>query len=194
MHPFPKSKYIPPLGSIQTQFYCNVIHLTFHIAAVTATWPSYVETPPSSSLTVLLLLLFPSSSRWTRKQNKDLEYWIHSLLQGLLKEEYWGNKVLLLPDVTFQDCTGFLELVYTGKVKKTSSEQIRPAWPILSEWKVSMPEDRRPTFTALLELFSVIDDIGECVTFHSGLEKDLGGGVTIQRVDRNRSKVEINAC
>ena len=57
-----------------------------------------------------------------------------------------------------------------------------------------MPEDRRPTFTALLELFSVIDDIGECVTFHSGLEKDLGGGVTIQRVDRNRSKVEINAC
>ena len=40
---------------------------------------------------------------------------IHSL-QGLLKEEYWGNKVLLLPDVTFQDCTGFLELVYTGKV------------------------------------------------------------------------------
>ena len=56
-------------------------------------------------------------------------------------------------------------------------------------WKVSMPEDRRPTFTALLELFSVIDDIGECVTFHSGLEKDLGGGVTIQRVDRNRSKV-----
>ena len=58
-------------------------------------------------------------------------------------------------------------------------------------FKVSMPEDRRPTFTALLELFSVIDDIGECVTFHSGLEKDLGGGVTIQRVDRNRSKVEI---
>ena len=56
-----------------------------------------------------------------------------------------------------------------------------------------MPEDRRPTFTALLELFSVIDDIGECVTFHSGLEKDLGGGVTIQRVDRNRSKVEIKA-
>ena len=60
-------------------------------------------------------------------------------------------------------------------------------------FKVSMPEDRRPTFTALLELFSVIDDIGECVTFHSGLEKDLGGGVTIQRVDRNRSKVEIKA-
>ena len=60
--------------------------------------------------------------------------------------------------------------------------------------KVSMPEDRRPTFTALLELFSVIDDIGECVTFHSGLEKDLGGGVTIQRVDRNRSKVEIKDC
>ena len=54
-----------------------------------------------------------------------------------------------------------------------------------------MPEDRRPTFTALLELFSVIDDIGECVTFHSGLEKDLGGGVTIQKVDRNRSKVAI---
>merc|ERR1739846_194179 len=52
-----------------------------------------------------------------------------------------------------------------------------------------MPEDRRPTFTALLQLFSVIDDIGECVTFHSGLEKDLGGGVTIQRGDRNRSKV-----
>ena len=57
-----------------------------------------------------------------------------------------------------------------------------------------MPEDRRPTFTALLELFSVIDDIGECVTFHSGLEKDLGGGVTIQRVDRNRSKVEMKMC
>ena len=56
-----------------------------------------------------------------------------------------------------------------------------------------MPEDRRPTFTALLELFSVIDDIGECVTFHSGLEKDLGGWVTIQSVDRNRSKVEIKA-
>ena len=54
-----------------------------------------------------------------------------------------------------------------------------------------MPEDRRPTFTALLELFSVIDDIGECVTFHSGIEKDLGGGVTIQKVDRNRSKVAI---
>ena len=54
-----------------------------------------------------------------------------------------------------------------------------------------MPEDRRPTFTALLELFSVIEDIGECVTFHSGIEKDLGGGVTIQKVDRNRSKVAI---
>jgi len=94
---------------------------------------------------------------------------VSKFLQGLLKEEYWGNKVLLLPDVSFQDATGFLELVYTGKV--------------------SMPEDRRPTFTALLELFSVIDDIGECVTFHSGLEKDLGGGVTIQKVDRNRSKV-----
>merc|ERR1712012_61162 len=96
---------------------------------------------------------------------------VSKFLQGLLKEEYWGNKVLLLPDVSIQDATGFLELVYTGKV--------------------SMPEDRRPTFTALLELFSVIDDIGECVTFHSGLEKNLGGGVTIQKVDRNRSKVAI---
>ena len=38
---------------------------------------------------------------------------------GLLKEEYWGNKVLLLPDVSFQDATGFLELVYTGKVEIT---------------------------------------------------------------------------
>ena len=45
----------------------------------------------------------------------DIRFEIYSL-QGLLKEEYWGNKVLLLPDVTFQDCTGFLELVYTGKV------------------------------------------------------------------------------
>ena len=44
-----------------------------------------------------------------------------------------------------------------------------------------MPEARRPAFTALLEILSVIDDIGECVTFHNGLEKDLGGGVTIQR-------------
>merc|ERR1719189_2382024 len=51
-----------------------------------------------------------------------------------------------------------------------------------------MAEHRRTTFTALLELFAVIDDIGECVTFHNGLEKDLGGGVTIQRVDRNRTK------
>ena len=39
---------------------------------------------------------------------------------GLLKEEYWGNKVLLLPDVSFQDATGFLELVYTGKVEITT--------------------------------------------------------------------------
>ena len=50
-----------------------------------------------------------------QEKEKGLEFEIECL-QGLLKEEYWGNKVLLLPDVTFQDCTGFLELVYTGKV------------------------------------------------------------------------------
>ena len=93
---------------------------------------------------------------------------VSKYLQRLLKEEYRENMVIMLPDVTFLDASSFLELVYTGKV--------------------SMAEQRRATFTALLELFAVIDDIGECVTFHNGLEKDLGGGVTIQRVDRNRTK------
>lgn len=93
---------------------------------------------------------------------------VSKYLQRLLKEEYRENMVIMLPDVTFLDASSFLELVYTGKV--------------------SMAEHRRTTFTALLELFAVIDDIGECVTFHNGLEKDLGGGVTIQRVDRNRTK------
>ena len=51
-------------------------------------------------------------------RSRELELYIKSL-QGLLKEEYWGNKVLLLPDVSFQDATGFLELVYTGKVEIT---------------------------------------------------------------------------
>lgn len=60
-----------------------------------------------------------------------------------------------------QDCASFLELIYTGKV--------------------SMEEHRRPGFTSLLELLAVNDDIGECVTFQPGLERDLGGGVTIQR-------------
>ena len=55
------------------------------------------------------------------RTDKFLPCSIYSL-QGLLKEEYWGNKVLLLPDVTFQDCTGFLELVYTGKVKKKKTK------------------------------------------------------------------------
>lgn len=99
---------------------------------------------------------------------------VSKYLQKLLKEEYRENVVIMLPDVTFQDCTSFLELVYTGRV--------------------SMPEARRPAFTALLEILSVIDDIGECVTFHNGLEKDLGGGVTIQRVDRNRSKLSGKAA
>lgn len=99
---------------------------------------------------------------------------VSKYLQGLLKEEFRESVLLLLPDVTFQDCSSFLQLVYTGKV--------------------TMPESRRSAFTALLELFSVIDDIGECVTFQNGVEKDLGGGVTIQRVDRNRVKSSSKAA
>jgi len=98
---------------------------------------------------------------------------VSKYLQILLKDEYRESVMILLPDVTFQDCSSFLELVYTGKV--------------------TMPEARRTPFTALLELLSVIDDIGECVTFQNGVEKDLGGGVTIQRVDRNRAKTSGKA-
>jgi len=99
---------------------------------------------------------------------------VSKYLQRLLKDGFKENVLLLLPDVTFQDCRSFLQLVYTGKV--------------------SMPESRRSAFTSLLELLSVIDDIGECVTFQNGVEKDLGGGVTIQRVDRNRVKSSVKTA
>jgi len=105
---------------------------------------------------------------------------VSGYLQNLLKDQYSLGVVLagpvsvMLPEVGVEDMTCFLELVYTGKV--------------------SMMEMRREQFTTLLELLSVIDDIGECVSYQNGvgvngvgyIEENIGGGVTIQRVNKNK--------
>jgi len=96
-------------------------------------------------------------------------------LRDILKDVYGAreNVVIHLSDVELMDMQHFLELVYTGKV--------------------SMGEERRDSFTSLLELLSVSDDIGERVTYQNGHKKDfteenLGGGVTITRVNKSDKK------
>jgi hypothetical protein len=96
-------------------------------------------------------------------------------LRDILKEVYGAreNVVIHLSDVELMDMQHFLELVYTGKV--------------------SMGEERRDSFTSLLELLSVSDDIGERVVYQNGHKKDfteenLGGGVTITRVNKSDKK------
>jgi len=108
-------------------------------------------------------------------------------LRDLLKDVYGSrdNVVIHLSDVETLDMQLFLELVYTGKV--------------------SMSEERRNSFTSLLELLSVSDDIGERVIYQNGhkkefTEENLGGGVTITRVtktdkktpNKNTKKISVN--
>lgn len=86
--------------------------------------------------------------------------YVRHLLAAVVASGTEEIPVLLLPDVSLLDLQSFLELVYTGSVTVT--------------------EDRRQSFTGLLELLAVSEDIGECVRSPAAQQQSTGTGTSSQ--------------